>query len=1775
MHLPPICVSCLGSALLCLCLVRLAPTPRLLCTELREDSDQGVYVDGLTEEVVEFPAEALGIMSRGARNRHIGCTAMNRESSRSHSVFTLLVECKETAANGLTKSRHSRFNLIDLAGSERQKSTNASGSRLKEASNINKSLSELGNVIQALVAAAKGRSPHVPYRNSKLTFLLRDSLGGNSKTFIVATVSPAEDSFGETMSTLKFAARAKLVKNKAVVNEDSSGTVTSMAAEIRRLQSALQEARQLIGSGSTAVSGVGSDGPSAEQGSGRAITAARAVSAILPSIAKMEALFKAASAAHTAGLRAAGDDTASDALPAGLALELLARAHAEACDTGLPPLALLQAAQGAAEELASARSAAASAVVRATRAEAAKETLSLALERYADLVSRYEQCVAAQRLRLKLRDSASGGVLAAAEADAATAAEITALEQQLSANPANVRLQMMIDDLMEASTDGSTSGLLDETPADGAESDAEVLTHGSSGLRLPASLTYVPAALHAAVVQKLAPQPVSSAELVQAQAQVAALTRENAALKASMQQHEVTWENAETAAKARREDQVICMQQWREEQRWGAKEESLQDALLAAQAATAQAQEAAAAEAAKVVQASAAASRAEAEAREKGVRLDAMELSVARLRREVSTATASGEEEVATVRDNLQTSILQLESEVATLRAQLVEANSAGEEALGLVEQSQNETEEARAQLQSVVEEATALKLQLQAAQDDKSEAELNLEQAQADAKEAAGLLSASDEQISQLKQQLQQAKQEAKQLEIAAQRAEFDYANLVEDAEQSVDSVSALEKRVSELRSETSTLKEQLVAAMTAKAEADAATAKSNGTVAELRAAASAGASEEQAVAAAVAGELETAQAELTQARTELQASQTQLLAVQAQLQAAQEELQVSQAEAADANAAAGDATSKAIAARKALDSAQTELQQLASKESSAVAEAAAYSEGLLDQLDDTRAQLSDSLMQVQTTQEQLLQARSQQEDTVGKLRVAEQLQAAAEAAACTLRNDLATVEAAAMAAAADAAAARGSGEEAAQVAAQQAAELQASNATLRSEVAELTEKLAIVSDESKGANTAAASAQERMAALEAELNAANAAAAQAQGDLQLLQDELLATRGGVQAAKAVSSQAQGALQAIQAELRATDATLSAVSESLEEEVEARKAAEDSSKSAATRAATALAAAHAEAARFKAALGKATDRLEVLEAQADSLRMVQEQLLGAAGGGSEEIMAALEAQRAKAASAAADAALLQDRVAQLTEQLAKAEAGAEVDAAAAKQAAAAACDRQTQTAAALAAVKAELSLSQEDLAKAHVRLGQLEASQEAEEKQASLVQRLETQLARVMQERDTAQQAAKEAHQAAVDAKDKAAAVGGVSGSQAGKIAALETEVSKLTQKVLSEKARNRILARERDDATAEAAAAAREAADATAAHHSAVVDATAASTHATSADQQADSSAGVVAGYAAQLSAARDAMTDLSNAVLHLRARLCAAEEQLDSSSRVKMTLRLNKQLKEAKKHIAELEAGRAGAYPPQVAARDRAIDKLQTELAQLTGAIVSSAEQLGIQAGAVTVPSAACVASARVPQCVPLRSLFASGAAGGPIRKAMAVVMELQTREFIAETGDTDMAELGTAGLACVVDQPSTSASHNAAAVAAAGDTAHLSVPAAKQLVLIMAGTVQGWAASSAQAASSTASPAHPPRSPLTRGAAVPRSPLSARSSNTPQATPQRKHGVRGLTYSPGGQRVMHPPAVGTPEYLQWAAASSMGSDSKHTPNGSQSGDGGFFC
>uniref|UniRef100_A0AAF5PPS2 Kinesin-like protein n=1 Tax=Wuchereria bancrofti TaxID=6293 RepID=A0AAF5PPS2_WUCBA len=181
---------------------------------IHEDKNRVPYVKGATERFVSSPEEVMACIDEGKNNRHVAVTNMNEHSSRSHSVFLIQVKQENTATQ---KKLTGKLYLVDLAGSEKVSKTGAEGTVLEEAKNINKSLSALGNVIAALAEGTKG---HVPYRDSKLTRILQESLGGNSRTTIVICCSPASVNEAETKSTLMFGQRAKTIKNVVVVNEE-------------------------------------------------------------------------------------------------------------------------------------------------------------------------------------------------------------------------------------------------------------------------------------------------------------------------------------------------------------------------------------------------------------------------------------------------------------------------------------------------------------------------------------------------------------------------------------------------------------------------------------------------------------------------------------------------------------------------------------------------------------------------------------------------------------------------------------------------------------------------------------------------------------------------------------------------------------------------------------------------------------------------------------------------------------------------------------------------------------------------------------------------------------------------------------------------------------------------------------------------------------------------------------------------------------------------------------------------------------------------------------------------------------------------------------------------------------------------------------------------------------------------------------------------------------------------------------------------------------------
>ncbi|XP_033209116.1 kinesin-like protein KIF13A [Belonocnema kinseyi] len=220
----------------------LDPKPNKHSLKVREHNVLGPYVDGLSQLAVTSFQDIDNLMTEGNKSRTVAATNMNSESSRSHAVFSvILTQTLTDPKSGVSGEKVSRMSLVDLAGSERAVKTGAVGDRLKEGSNINKSLTTLGLVISKLAdqsSSGKSRDKFVPYRDSVLTWLLKDNLGGNSKTVMVAAISPAADNYEETLSTLRYADRAKRIVNHAVVNEDPNARIIR---ELRQEVEALKE----------------------------------------------------------------------------------------------------------------------------------------------------------------------------------------------------------------------------------------------------------------------------------------------------------------------------------------------------------------------------------------------------------------------------------------------------------------------------------------------------------------------------------------------------------------------------------------------------------------------------------------------------------------------------------------------------------------------------------------------------------------------------------------------------------------------------------------------------------------------------------------------------------------------------------------------------------------------------------------------------------------------------------------------------------------------------------------------------------------------------------------------------------------------------------------------------------------------------------------------------------------------------------------------------------------------------------------------------------------------------------------------------------------------------------------------------------------------------------------------------------------------------------------------------------------------------------------------
>ncbi|KWU44892.1 P-loop containing nucleoside triphosphate hydrolase protein, partial [Rhodotorula sp. JG-1b] len=240
--------------------------------QIREDKQGRIFWSGLRELKVSSAAEVMNLLAAGSALRQTGATDMNAQSSRSHAIFSLTVTQQRWSGAGPPQGEEaagtwtnvtSKFHFVDLAGSERLKRTAAAGERAKEGISINAGLSALGNVISALGDPTK-KGTHIPYRDSKLTRLLQDSLGGNARTMMIACISPAEFNLHETLSTLKYANRARNIKNRAEVNESEAGwddlvylqrTIVKLRAELATIKAG--DLDQLSNEGDNVPAGTG------------------------------------------------------------------------------------------------------------------------------------------------------------------------------------------------------------------------------------------------------------------------------------------------------------------------------------------------------------------------------------------------------------------------------------------------------------------------------------------------------------------------------------------------------------------------------------------------------------------------------------------------------------------------------------------------------------------------------------------------------------------------------------------------------------------------------------------------------------------------------------------------------------------------------------------------------------------------------------------------------------------------------------------------------------------------------------------------------------------------------------------------------------------------------------------------------------------------------------------------------------------------------------------------------------------------------------------------------------------------------------------------------------------------------------------------------------------------------------------------------------------------------------------------------------------------------
>jgi len=990
---------------------------------LHLDPKRGTFVKGLTEEPVEGSSDALELMKRGAANRSVAATSMNRESSRSHTVFTLTLEARERSPDGITRSRKSCLHLIDLAGSERQKRTKAEGARLKEANAINTSLTVLGCVITDLAAAAKQRERHgaarvhIRYRGSKLTHLLKDALGGNSRTALIAAVSPSEDSMQETKTTLQFAQRAQLVRNRAVVNEDLEGNVAVLRARIASLQAQIRSAGLVpegaegdeegaaAAAGRPAAVGTGRGmAVASEREAGRAGAAARALARWDSALVKLargrddgEAAIVASSG--PGALRAALSllaDAAAACQPEDAAASAAERPASD--EAVLAVSGVLAGSASSLRVLDDGAAALADALWRAHAAERESRSAIEAEQGGKEAIARLQRANEALKLRLRLADGSAGDECEEGD-DGRTReqlrAEVAALRSQVSASPEAAALEVEVAELraeLEAVKAGE-AGMWDgghdedgesESKADEGAPASDTAISGQERLRryVRTVESRVIAAEEEAAVLREVIRAVGADEERLAAIAGAALTGE-----AADGGEEAGGAPAGRSAVSASGSSAQVLRRWLAQEAWRKEKDGVTAELTKATRSMHEARREAAAEGERACEADAEGARWKAEAEAAKARADAEARTARRLQAEAEAirkeAASDTQGAVEAARERFERLAEQLESELrdageanAGARAEAeaaqkraTAAEAAAAEAAKRAESADAGRAEAEADARSARLERGAAITRAEGAEDARATAEGRAEAAAAAADRAREALAEAKKRVSLLEQDLGEARRTADEQRARARRVEFASESLSDDVESLEEQMSVYRdiKRKLQADVKVAELRAGAAEARAGEAERRLGEARSE---AETAAEAAARGEEEvgrvrSALGAAKRAEAEGKEAEARAREAEARAEDAEGRAKEAEAARCEAQERATSADSAVAEALRGasEAREAQAAAELAADEAAGRVDDLEERADAAEREAAALREELAEASAAARAEVSRAL--------------------------------------------------------------------------------------------------------------------------------------------------------------------------------------------------------------------------------------------------------------------------------------------------------------------------------------------------------------------------------------------------------------------------------------------------------------------------------------------------------------------------------------------------------------------------------------------------------------------------------------------------------------------------------------------------------------------------------------------------------------------------------------------------------------------------------------------